>query len=65
MALTIGDKSVVSNLRRQFGNAVLQFNDEELAHAWRQYSISEDYDTRHNKPELFIDWAKMAQDGSL
>lgn len=63
--LTQGDKNVVANLRQQYGDKLSGFTDEQVAKAWREYSLSDEYIDRHTKPELFIEWAQMAKDGQL
>lgn len=59
MMLSSGDKSVVSNLRLQYGDALLPYADETIAKAWREYSLSDEYTLRDEQPELFLEWTEM------
>jgi hypothetical protein len=60
--MTHSDHQIVSNLRLQYGDALKEHNDADIAHAWREYSLSDDYDVRHDKPELFIEWVNMIKE---
>ena len=52
MKLTSGDKQVVQNLRFKFKERAEQYSDEQLAQAWRNFSISEDFPDE----ERVFDW---------
>lgn len=60
MALTQGDKNVVSNLRHQYNDHELDlYSDETIAQAWRDFSNSDEYHRRNAEPNLFLEWVEM------
>lgn len=63
--LTGGDHNVVSNLRSEYEDRLIQFTDEHIAQAWREFSQSDEYSLHKTDPGLFIEWAKMAKAGVL
>lgn len=63
--MTTGDRNVVGNLRYQYGEALIIFSDEDIARAWWQYSLSDEYNKRHDEPNLFLEWVEMAHSGLL
>lgn len=50
--LTQGDLNVVSNIRGELGEKVMQYSDEHIAKTWIEFSLSNDYPDM----EKFIDW---------
>lgn len=43
MHLTRGDEQVVFNIRHQYGERVQEYSDEQIALAWRNFSLSDEY----------------------
>lgn len=55
--MTDGDRNVVQNLRGQFGEQLAQWGDPEIAEAYREFCISDQYGTNDEKFVAFMnDW---------
>lgn len=60
-----GDHNVVSNLRSEYDDKLATYSDEEVAQAWREFSLSDEYQQHKDNPILFREWAQMSKDGKL
>lgn len=47
--MTPGDRNVVDNLRREYGQKIEQWSDEIIAKTWREFSQSDEYPDKDQK----------------
>lgn len=58
--LTGGDHNVVRNLRAEYPDGQLDiYSDETIAKAWRDFSLSDEYERHKSEPTLFLEWVEM------
>lgn len=56
--MTESDKNIVDNLRREYGQAIANYTDEQVALAWRYFSQSDEYHLRNKDKTIFPLWCE-------